>query len=234
MPLPIHLKPDLSGSVDLEVLVVYPLYVAFQFHVTPDTGGKPFRNSPAGPVLAVQRRGDQQLRADRLAPEFGPIILDEVHHHFGLRPSSTWAERSVALRIISLSRFSSRFSRLSSCSSALSVVSSVLRALRHHAQPGQPYSSASPTCNSTSPRPNRSSPTVNHAPFRSPEPVELHVLLLNTYFVFPDSLLSNSVSGKFEAVYLYPAVALTMEGIRTVHCYGSILPIDKKRVARSF
>ncbi len=52
----------------------------------------------------------------RLDPVFGPVRVDERHHHLARRSSSAWTKKADALRRISLARLSSRFSRSSSLS----------------------------------------------------------------------------------------------------------------------
>src|SRR5579875_2961014 len=62
-------------------------------------------------VRVVRRRGDRQHLADRLDP-VGPFVLvDERLHGLHRRSSSAWAKYALALRRISLTWRSSRFSR---------------------------------------------------------------------------------------------------------------------------
>jgi integrase len=69
-----------------------------------------------------KRRGDRQLRADRLDPVLIAMAVNEVDHHFGRRSSSAWAKDADALRRISLARRSSWFSRSNPLSRSRSSV----------------------------------------------------------------------------------------------------------------
>jgi hypothetical protein len=66
-------------------------------------------------------RSDRQDRADRLDSVGVPVLIDEGHHHFARRSSSSWVKNADAFRKISLAHFNSKFSRWSRFSSSRSI-----------------------------------------------------------------------------------------------------------------
>src|SRR5262247_2704851 len=112
--LPAELSPDLACAVDLEVLIPDALDLLRDLDIAPNPSRSPLRLCLSRLALVVCSRGDRQLRADRLDPVLGPMLIDEGDHHFGRRSSSAWAKKAAALRRISLARFNSLTSRSSS------------------------------------------------------------------------------------------------------------------------
>ena len=79
---------------------------------------------PLVPMAMIRRRGDRQHGADRLDPEHGAMVGDELDHRGYVlrRSSSAWAKYANAFRRISFARFSSRTSRSSSFNRSRSLV----------------------------------------------------------------------------------------------------------------
>src|SRR5262247_3691110 len=125
--IPSELPPNLAGAVDLEVIIIHAPDFTRNLGIASKARRYPLRLSLSRLVLVVGRWGDQQLRADRLDPILGSVLVDERHHHFGRRSSSAWAKKAAALRRISLARFNSRFSRSSCLRRSRSVLVSPAR-----------------------------------------------------------------------------------------------------------
>jgi hypothetical protein len=94
----------------VEVLFVHAANLLRQHAIARKPRRQPRRVRFPRLVFVVLRRGDRQLRADRLDPVYVAMLVDELDHHFGRRSSSAWAKKADALRRISLARFNSRFS----------------------------------------------------------------------------------------------------------------------------
>ena len=113
---PPQLLPDFPGAVDLLVRVIDPLNLAAELIVALRPCGPARRMCPLVPMAMIRRRGDRQHGADRLDPEHGVMVVDELDHRGDVlrRSSSAWAKYANAFRRISFARFSSRTSRSSS------------------------------------------------------------------------------------------------------------------------
>src|SRR5262245_27332747 len=125
--IPSELPPNLAGAVDLEVIIPDALDLLRDLDIAPNPRRQSLRLRLSRLVLVVGRWGDRQLRADRLDPILGSVLVDEPHHYFGRRSSSAWAKKATALRRISLARFNSRFSRSSCLRRSRSVLVSPAR-----------------------------------------------------------------------------------------------------------
>src|SRR5262245_7539994 len=122
-----ELSPDLACAVDLEVIIIHAPDFTRNLSIASKALRFPLRLSLSRFLFVVGRGGDRQLRADRLDPVLGPMLIDERHHHFGRRSNSAWAKKAAALRRISVARFNSRFSRSSCLRRSCSVLVSPAR-----------------------------------------------------------------------------------------------------------
>src|SRR5690349_14169002 len=96
-----QLPPDLACTVDLEVLIPDPADRAGKLRIALHAMRQPRWIRLPALVLAIRRRGDRQLLADRFDPVLSPMRVDEREHHFPRRSSSAWAKNADALRRIS-------------------------------------------------------------------------------------------------------------------------------------
>src|SRR6266550_2242715 len=110
---PVQLSPHLARAVDLEVVVPNSANTSSELAVPAHARRHPTRINLPALVLVVRRRGDRQLRADRLDPVCVAMRVDERDHDFPRRSSSAWAKNADALRRISLARRNSCTSRSS-------------------------------------------------------------------------------------------------------------------------
>ena len=122
----VQLSPDLAHTVHPEVLLPDAMDRACELAVALNTKRQVRRIDVPAPVFVIRRRGDRQLRADRLDPVLASMRVDERDQYFPRRSSSAWAKNADALRRISLARFSSAFSR-SSCFRRSRSASAALR-----------------------------------------------------------------------------------------------------------
>jgi hypothetical protein len=90
--LPVHLPPDLAGTVDLEVLGKDADDLRLQHQVLL----RPRRELPGintlGGLVVIGRGGNRQNLADRLDPVDRAMIVDERDHGLNRRSSSAWAK----------------------------------------------------------------------------------------------------------------------------------------------
>src|SRR6266550_4704666 len=110
---PVQLSPHLARAVDLEVVVPYSANTSSELAVPAYPLRYPTRINLPALVFVVCRRGDRQLRADRLDPVCIAMRVNERDHDFPRRSSSAWAKNADALRRISLARRNSCTSRSS-------------------------------------------------------------------------------------------------------------------------
>ncbi|AAW74375.1 hypothetical protein XOO1121 [Xanthomonas oryzae pv. oryzae KACC 10331] len=106
--LPPHLPPELTHTIDLEVLVPHTPDFRHQRLVRLGPCRAQLRIGPSGRVRVVRRRGDRQHLADGLDPVNVAMVVDEALHLVKGRSSSAWAKDADALRRISSARRSSR------------------------------------------------------------------------------------------------------------------------------
>ena len=101
-PSPPQLLPDFPGAVDLLVLVIDPLNLDAELIVALRPCGPARRMCPLVPMAMIRRRGDRQHGADRLDPEHGAMVGDELDHRGYVlrRSSSAWAKYANAFRRI--------------------------------------------------------------------------------------------------------------------------------------
>ena len=104
--------------------VIDPLNLDAELIVALRPCGPARRRCPLVPMAMICRRGDRQHGADRLDPEHGAMVGDELDHRGDVlrRSSSAWAKYANAFRRISFARFSSRTSRSSSFNRSRSLV----------------------------------------------------------------------------------------------------------------
>ena len=75
-----ELAPDLVGTVDPQVLVVYALHLRQQARIALGSRGQQPGIAPARRVTPVRRRGNLQRAADRLDPVPSAVLVDEGVH----------------------------------------------------------------------------------------------------------------------------------------------------------
>ena len=93
---------------------------------------KPGPRNPARETIARRPVPPRRRGADRLDPEHGALVVDELAHrgYFPRRSSSAWAKYADAFRRISFARFSSRTSRSNSFNRSRSLVVSPVLSVR--------------------------------------------------------------------------------------------------------